>query len=107
MKLAGSRGLAPHSRLRDYGYKTRWVMWPQESRWWWWPGAFALVGAEVLDSSRTVSKTLTTLRTEVGLLPCVHAMVLHQVRASAEAFATLGTLVGLVTCQWWGWLPSL
>lgn len=65
------------------------------------------MGAEVLDSGRTVSKTLATLGAKVGFLPCVHTMVFHQIRASAETFATLGTLVGLVTCQRWGWLPSL
>lgn len=107
MKLAGSRGLAPHSSLRDYGYRTRWIMRPQESRWWWWSSALTLVGTEVLDSGRTVSKTLAALRTEVGFLPCVNTMVFHQIRASAKTFATLRTLVGLVTCQWWGWFPSL
>lgn len=106
MKLAGCRGLAPPSRLRDYGYWTGWVMWPQESRWW-WSGALTLMGAEVLDSGRTVSKTLATFRTKVGFLPCMHTMVFDQIRASAEAFATLRTLVRLVTCQWWGWFPSL
>lgn len=99
MKLAGSGGLAPHSRLRDYGYRTRWIMRPQESRWWWWSSVLTLVGMEVLDSCRTVNKTLAALRTEVGFLPCVNTMVFH--------FATLRTLVGLVTCQWWGWFPSL
>lgn len=82
-------------------------MWPQEGEWWWRPGTLALVCAEVLDSGGTVSKTLATLRTEVGFLPCMNTMVFHQIGASAEAFATLRTLVGLVTSQWWGWLPSL
>lgn len=83
-------------------------MGPQESRWWWWwSSAFALVGAEVFDSGRTVSKAFATLRAEVGFLPCVHTMVFHQIRASSETFATLRTLVGLVTCQRWGRLPSL
>lgn len=107
MKLAGSGGLAPHSRLRNYGYRTRWIMGPQESRWWWWSSTLALVGAEVLDSGRTVSKAFATFRTEVGFLPCVHTMVFHQIRASAETFAALRTLVGFVTCQRWGRLPSL
>lgn len=106
MKLAGSRGLAPHSSLRDHEYRTGWVMCPQEGRRW-WSGAFALVGSEVLHSGGTVSKALATLRTEVGFLPCMHTMVFHQIRASAEAFATLGTLVGLVACQWGGRLPGL
>lgn len=69
-------------------------MGPQESRWWWWwSSAFALVGAEVFDSGRTVSKAFATLRAEVGFLPCVHTMVFHQIRASSETFATLRTLV--------------